>query len=53
MRYTKDMVTFIKIGVEKDAMGAGDELRPKMESNERENAADEGPNDGHKDGTTI
>jgi len=51
--YTKNAVAFMKIGAEIDEMGAGDELRPKMEGDERENAADEGPDDGREGETTI
>src|SRR6266567_7299825 len=52
-RYTKNAVAFMKIGAEIDEMGAGDELRPKMEGDERENAADEGPDDGREGETMI
>jgi hypothetical protein len=53
MGYTKNAVAFMKIGAEIDEMGAGDELRPKMEGDESENAADEGPDDGREGETMI
>ena len=47
------MVAFMKTGAGIDEMGVGDELRPKMEGDERENAADEGPDDGREGETMI
>jgi len=51
--YTINAVAFMKIGAEIEEMGAGDELRPKMEGDKRENAADEGPDDGREGETMI